>query len=136
MPDTPAIDVVVALIIRDRRVLMGERRRTKVYPLHWEFPGGKLEPGETHTEALRRELHEELGIDAKVGEHFFSELATYGNGMTYDIRYHLVRSFNGEIDNTEFERVGWFSQEELPSLVHLSGNDRILRKIAEEGIPH
>lgn len=130
-----SIDVAVGLIVQHGRVLMGERRSGKVYPLHWEFPGGKLEPSETHAEALARELQEELGIIADVAEHYFSEVATYSNGMTYDIRYHIVRHFTGDVDNREFNSVAWFTREELPTLLHLSGNERILRKLNEDGIP-
>jgi 8-oxo-dGTP diphosphatase len=132
--DSP-IAVAVALIVRDRTVLMGQRRPTKVYPLHWEFPGGKLESGETHEAALARELHEELGIQATIDELIFSELASYSTGATYDIRYHIVRSYSGDIQNHEFESVGWFSREDLPGLLHLTGNERILKKLDEEGIP-
>lgn len=114
---------------------MGERRAQKVYPLHWEFPGGKLEAGESHEVALARELREELGIGARIAEPFFAETATYSNGMTYDIQYYMVREYSGAIQNNEFERVGWFTREDLRTLLHLTGNDRILRKLDEEGIP-
>jgi 8-oxo-dGTP diphosphatase len=129
------IKVAVALLLKDGCVLMGERRPEKVYPLHWEFPGGKLEDGETATEAMKRELQEELAIDIQDAEEFMSEVATYSNGMTYDIRYYLVRSWHGEVKNQEFHRVLWVSNEALPTLLHLSGNKNILDRFAHEGIP-
>src|ERR1039457_3254846 len=58
-----SIAIAVALILKDGCVLMGERRADKGYPLHWEFPGGKLEFGEMDFDALRRELKEELSIE-------------------------------------------------------------------------
>ncbi len=129
------IAVAVGLLLEHGCVLMGERRAEKIYPLHWEFPGGKLEPGETRAQALRRELKEELGIEILQAEEWFSETATYSNGVTYDIAYFLVRSWDGALENREFERVRWVSQQELPTLLHLSGNKRILDRLLSEGIP-
>jgi 8-oxo-dGTP diphosphatase len=129
------VRVAVALLVRDSSVLMGERRPDKVYPLHWEFPGGKIEAGETAQDALRRELREELGIEMADAILWDSEIATYSNGMTYGISYFLVRSWNGEISNMEFNRVEWISNEVLPTLLHLSGNKAILERLMLEGIP-
>ena len=130
-----AIPVAVALIVRNGCVLMGERRPDKVYPLHWEFPGGKLEAGETALQALRRELLEELSIEIEDAEEWFHEVATYSNGMTYDLCYFLVRSWNGGVLNNEFNRILWMSEEILPTLTHLTGNKNILERIQDEGIP-
>ena len=114
---------------------MCQRPDTKIYPLHWEFPGGKVEPGETKPQALVRELHEELGIDAVAGEEYFNEIASYSNGLTYDITYFLVYEFEPEPVNKEFNAIGWIDEETLPTLLHLSGNDRILKQFYEHGIP-
>jgi 8-oxo-dGTP diphosphatase len=129
------VRVAVALLVRDGRVLMGERKAEKVYPLHWEFPGGKIEAGETAQDALKRELKEELGIEIAGTEMWDSEIATYSNGMTYGISYFLVRSWNGEISNVEFNRIEWITNEVLPTLLHLSGNKAILERLMLEGIP-
>ncbi len=129
------VRVAVALLVRDGLVLMGERRTDKVYPLHWEFPGGKIEAGETAQDALQRELREELGIEMSDAELWDSEIATYSNGMTYGISYFLVRQWNREISNMEFNRVEWISNEVLPTLLHLSGNKAILERLIHEGIP-
>ena len=129
------ISVAVALLLKDGCVLMGERRTDKIYPLHWEFPGGKLEADETAVQALRRELREELDIDIMDAEEWFSEVATYSNGITYDISYFLVREWKGEVYNREFNQVGWINSELLPTLQHLSGNANILDRLSREGIP-
>src|ERR1700691_5298657 len=60
--------VVAALILKDGKVLVCQRTRHQTMPLKWEFPGGKIEEGEQPRDALRRELDEELGIDATIGE--------------------------------------------------------------------
>ncbi|HZK75507.1 MAG TPA: NUDIX domain-containing protein [Candidatus Kapabacteria bacterium] len=129
------VRVAVALLVKDGCVLMGERRPEKIYPLHWEFPGGKLEEGESAIEAVERELREELSIEIQGAEEWFSELATYSNGMTYDISFFLVRSWRGEIVNHEFHNIAWISRDILPTLLHLPGNRRILERLMREGIP-
>jgi 8-oxo-dGTP diphosphatase len=130
-----SVGVAVALLLRDGCVLMGERRPDKVYPLHWEFPGGKIEAGETALEAIKRELLEELGIEIAGAELWDSETATYSNGMTYAISYFLVRQWKEEISNLEFNRVEWISEAALPNLIHLSGNKAVLARLMREGIP-
>jgi 8-oxo-dGTP diphosphatase len=129
------VRAAVALLVQDGSVLMGERRPDKIYPLHWEFPGGKMEAGETAVDALLRELHEELGIEIADAELWDSEIASYSNGMTYGISYFIVRSWKSEISNMEFNRVEWISNEVLPTLLHLSGNKAILERLILEGIP-
>ncbi len=129
------IPVAVGVLVKDGCVLMGERSASKVYPLHWEFPGGKLEPGEQPIDALKRELHEELSIDVREAQEWFTEVATYSNGTTYEITYFLVRSWQGEIENSEFNTIDWISNEMLPTLLHLSGNKRVLERLQREGIP-
>ena len=134
MSETPT-PVAVGLIVQDGHVLMGERRPEKIYPLHWEFPGGKLEPTEDALQALQRELREELAIDVLDAEEWHNEVASYSNGMTYDITYFVVRDWSGEPHNHEFHRVEWISDEMLPTLLHLSGNENVLDRLIREGIP-
>lgn len=126
--------VSVGLLLKDGYVLMGERLPTKEYPLHWEFPGGKLDTYEDTVSALRRELNEELAIDICDAEEWFNELALYSNGKAYDVTYFLVRSWKGEIVNREFNRIAWVSREMLPTLLHLSGNKRIVKRLIRKGI--
>jgi 8-oxo-dGTP diphosphatase len=68
-PSAPrTIRVVAAVLERDGRYLITQRRATAVLPLMWEFPGGKVEPGETDQQALKRELKHRLGVDIDVGK--------------------------------------------------------------------
>ena len=114
---------------------MCQRRTDKSYPLHWEFPGGKVEAGETLMQALQRELLEELVITITDAEQWFEDVMTYSNGLTYHVTFFLVRKFEGELINTEFNEIGWFTAPELDFIQQLSGNLNILEKIAEEGLP-
>lgn len=129
------IPVVTALLLRDERVLMCQRRSDKPYPFYWEFPGGKVETGESLLEALKRELKEELLIDITEAEPWFEDIMTYSNAITYHVTFFLVKDFHGEPVNTEFHTIGWFSSPELDFLQQLSGNLNILEKIATEGLP-
>lgn len=129
------IPVVTALLIKDGKVLMCQRRPDKLYPLHWEFPGGKVEVGESLLQALQRELSEELMITVSDAESWYEDTMTYSNGLTYHVTFFLVREFQGELVNTEFNEIGWFTTAELDFIQQLSGNLNILEKIAEEGIP-
>lgn len=129
------VRVVTGLIVRDGTVLMGERHAEKIYPLHWEFPGGKVEPGETLLEALKRELWEELRVDTHNAREYFEDTMTYSNGITYHVTFFIVSHITGEPVNTEFNSIGWFSAQELQSLVHLSGNAQIIERLVREGIP-
>lgn len=129
------VRVVTGLIVRDGKVLMCERRKNKIYALHWEFPGGKVEAGETLVEALRRELLEELRVDAYEPREFFEDTMTYSNGITYHVTFFIVSQITGEPVNTEFNSIGWFSANELSALLHLSGNSQIIDRLVTEGIP-
>ena len=79
--------------------LVCQRTRHQTMPLKWEFPGGKIEEGEQPRDALRRELEEELGIHAKVGDEIARLQHTYPNGGTVELRFFVVREYerrNGE----------------------------------------
>jgi 8-oxo-dGTP diphosphatase len=122
-------EVVVGIISRGDRVLACQRRADARYPLKWEFPGGKIEKGETPHEALARELHEELDIHAEVGDEFHRQEWTYPDGVdnpkkdgAFRVFYYYVRSFTGTPINRVFEQIRWVSLHELQSLDILDGN--------------
>src|SRR5437762_2327238 len=84
-------------------------------PLKWEFPGGKIEEGEQPRDALRRELDEELGIDARIGEEVARIRHAYKNGGTVELRFYVVQDFKGKLENRIFRDVRWAKRSELPS---------------------
>lgn len=103
------IDVAVAVVMRpDGSVLWGSRPEGKPYAGYWEFPGGKVEPGETVWHALVRELHEELGITAVEGGPWFVIEHDYEHAL---VRLHLYRvwAFEGEPQSLEGQAFAWDS---------------------------
>jgi 8-oxo-dGTP diphosphatase len=128
--------VVVGILWRNGRVLACQRKKDARYPLKWEFPGGKIEPGETPGAALVRELREELSIDAVVAEELhrqswvYAEHAAGGGTGAFDVRYIAVRSFTGEPVNRAFEQILWVRPSELERMDILEGNRETIRRLA------
>jgi 8-oxo-dGTP diphosphatase len=109
----PQIQVAAAVIERDGCILIGQRKRGSKHSLKWEFPGGKLEPGETPRAALERELREELAIQAVIGEELDSYNIQYPGGTLTRLFFFRVTEFSGEPQNLDFEQIVW----ERPSLL-------------------
>ncbi len=96
----------------------------------WEFPGGKIEPGESPQEALARELAEELGIDAEVGPAITRIRHHYRRGGAVDLQFFAVRRFTGEIDNHIYQQVRWVKLEELPAYRFLAADRELIKDLA------
>ena len=95
--------VVAAVIERDGQVLIGQRPAGKRHGLKWEFPGGKVEPGEAPEDALRRELEEELGIQAVIGVEIADYEYTYPGREPIRLIFFTVEEFTGLIENRVFQ---------------------------------
>jgi 8-oxo-dGTP diphosphatase len=122
--------VVAALIIRDSKILVCQRTRHQTLPLKWEFPGGKIESDESPEAALRRELEEELGIEAEIGRKVAVIEHRYGNGAAVTLQFFLVERFSGEIQNRIFRDIRWVSREEMPTFDFLEADVALVRDIA------
>ena len=99
--------------------------------LKWEFPGGKIEPGETAEQALSRELDEELGIAAVIGPRIAQIRHRYRNGGVIDLQFFTVRNFTGELDNRIFNAVQWTPLSALPTFDFLAADLGLIRDLSE-----
>lgn len=126
--------VAAALVVRGTEVLVCQRTRHQTMPLKWEFPGGKIEPGEQPADGLRRELEEELGILARIGDEVARIQHVYKNGGAVELRFFLVREFEGEVENRIFADVQWAERTRLPEYDFLQADKALVRKIAAGGI--
>jgi 8-oxo-dGTP diphosphatase len=124
------IRVVAAIMTRGDEILICQRTRHQSKPLKWEFPGGKIEFGEQPRDALRRELEEELGIQADVGDEVERITHTYEDGGTVELRFYVVPSFDGELDNRIFRDVQWVHRSKLPDYDFLEADTPLVRELA------
>ena len=123
------LQVVAAVIERDGRILIAQRKRDGKHPLKWEFPGGKVEPGELPVAALARELHEELDIDASIGVQLDSYEICYPGGRPLRLLFFRVIEWHGEPRNLVFEQIVWEHPERLRDYDFLEGDAAFLRKL-------
>ena len=131
-PSSPSVkQVVAALIFKDDLILVCQRTRHQTMPLKWEFPGGKIEEGEQPRDALRRELNEELGIDATIGEEVARIRHEYRNGSAVELRFYAVREYKGEIENRIFKDMRWATRPDLASFDFLEADLQLVRELAE-----
>ena len=122
--------VVAALILKNGEVLVCQRTRHQSMPLKWEFPGGKIEDGEQPRDALRRELEEELGIDAHIGEEVARIRHDYKNGGSVELRFYVVNEYTGEMENRIFRDVRWAKRSELPKYDFLEADLELVKDLA------
>jgi 8-oxo-dGTP diphosphatase len=122
--------VVAALIVKDGKILVCQRTRHQVMPLKWEFPGGKIETGEQPRDALRRELDEELGIDAKIGEEVARIQHNYKGGGAVELRFYVVQEYRGELENRIFQDVQWADRKNLPDYDFLEADLELVKDLA------
>lgn len=124
------MEVVAAVIERDGRILICQRKRGGRHALKWEFPGGKVEPGEDSATALARELREELQIEAAIGPRIHRETVRYPKGPTIRLEFYHVTEFSGEPVNLEFEQIVWEDRRILATYDFLEGDVEFVKTLA------
>jgi len=120
--------VAAAVIERDDRFLLTRRQRGVHLEGYWEFPGGKCEPGETHTTCLVREIREELGVEAAVGDELFATTHAYADRR---VELHFLRC---TLDETPAPQLGqemrWVAREELATLAFPPADTELIQMLA------
>lgn len=136
MAEKRVIEVAAAFIAEGDRVLLARRKRGDELGELWEFPGGEVEEDEDLRECLARELREELGVEAAVGEELACVIHDYGKIV---VRLHLLRAkvVKGEVRPLDCEEVRWFGFSELASLPLAPADRELLGELVAQGIiPH
>lgn len=123
--------VVAGILVRGDEILCCQRAKNDPFPLKWEFPGGKIEPGESPAAALARELTEELDIRAEIGAQVDLFRHSYTPGIVIELYFFRINSWTGEIRNLIFHDVRWVKRDEIHSLDFLEADLQLVREIAE-----
>lgn len=127
------IDVAAAVLLRaDGAFLLAQRPAGKVYAGWWEFPGGKIEPGEAPAQALARELHEELGIDIGEAYPWLTRVYTYPHG-TVRLRFFRVLGWQGDPHPREDQAIAWQGIDAPMAAPMLPANAPVLASLALPG---
>ena len=126
----PPLLVSAGIISRDGRVLVGQRRKGDRHAFKWEFPGGKVERGETPRQALVRELWEELAIQAQVGHELARYEHDYSSGSRVHLLFFAVSAFVGEPAARVFEQISWIELTALRTLDFLEGDVDFIRRLS------
>jgi len=120
------VQVVAAILERDGRILIGQRKPGQSHPLQWEFPGGKVEPGETPEQALARELEEELAIGAAAGVEIARYPYQYPGRDRIELIFFRVESYTGQPQNLVFQAMRWEPAQGLASFDFVEGDREFL----------
>ena len=122
-------DVTAAVIIRNEKVLITRRAADEKHAGWWEFPGGKVEDGESPEVCLRRELMEELGVDALIGDLLAESVFRYETGAIRLLAYR-AEIITGEIHLSVHDECQWVSAEDLLQFKLLPADRPIAEKLA------
>jgi 8-oxo-dGTP diphosphatase len=116
------VQVVAGIIEREGRILICRRTREQSHALKWEFPGGKVEPGETAGQALERELEEELGIRGARGAEITRYEYIYPGKNPIELIFFRVTEFDGEPVNLIFHEMRWEPPRKLTGFDFVEGD--------------
>lgn len=122
--------VVAAIVERDGLLLICQRRSDRSHAGQWEFPGGKVEPGEAERDALRRELREELGIEADVGDLVARAEHHYAETNIVALSFYRVTTFAGEPANRDFAQIAWVAPRDLAGYDFLAADRDLVRRLS------
>jgi len=125
------VEVVAGILLEEGEVLLGRRTAGQAFPLQWEFPGGKVEPGETPEAALVREFREEVGIAIEVGDLYDEiEYDRPDRPLRIRVRFYLARRLSGVPRPLEVAEVAWVRLEDLPAMDFIPFNRSVVGRLA------
>ncbi|HEY1337874.1 MAG TPA: (deoxy)nucleoside triphosphate pyrophosphohydrolase [Bryobacteraceae bacterium] len=124
---------MAAIIERGGRILICQRKLVQSHPLQWEFPGGKVEPGETPAQALARELEEELGIRGAAGPEITRYQFTYPGKKPISLIFFRIDQFAGEPENRIFHEMRWEEPRRLHEYDFVEGDTDFIRTLTYTG---
>jgi 8-oxo-dGTP diphosphatase len=124
------VQVVAAILERDGKILIGQRKAEQSHPLKWEFPGGKVEAGETPEQALARELEEELGIAGAAGPEITRYQYTYPGKNPIQLYFFRITGFQGEPVNRIFHALRWEPRHLLAGFDFVEGDIDFIRGLS------
>ena len=130
--EKPRLRVVAAVAIRDGRVLVARRLEDAAFAGMWEFPGGKVEPGETDEGALRRELREELDVEATAGVLIATNSHEYADRIV-DLFFYFVRLTGTEPRPLGCSELRWIEPADTGAIPFLDGDARFLESLRAPG---
>ena len=122
--------VVAGLLWRDGQLLICQRGAHGAFPGKWEFPGGKIEGGESPEAALRRELHEELGINAEIAEEVWRTAHQYPGHTAIELIFFSVRQFEGDLERRAFQQIRWVDPQGLARYDFLEADKPLIEQLA------
>jgi len=127
-PDATLVVAVGVVADSQGRLLIGERPQGKAYAGQWEFPGGKVEPGETVFEALVREFREELNLQIEAAHSLFSCAHAYPD-REVELHFWQVTEYQGKARGVEGQNLRWVHSDDLTSVNFLEGNRALLKRV-------
>ena len=129
MKEQKSILVAAGIVIDGGRVLICQRHHSDPYGMQWEFPGGKVEEGEDLKASLRRELNEELAIQAEIDEEVYRLRHQYPD-RNVEVIFFAVRRFSGKVRNQVFEAIEWVERSRLTEFNFLEADRELVRQIS------
>ena len=129
-PGDKPILVTAAILLDGESILICQRHHSDAYGLQWEFPGGKIHSGESLEASLRRELGEELGIEATVGAEVFRLRHHYPDRFV-EVAFFKIREYQGTIQNLVFEKIEWAPRRELARYRFLEADRGLVEKLVQ-----
>jgi 8-oxo-dGTP diphosphatase len=125
--------VTAALLRHDHKILIAQRNNSGRFANKWEFPGGKIDPGETPQQALHRELQEELGLETSIGALFSDTLYTHEQGKIRQFTYwvdFITAPINVEL--SEHQAIAWVSPVEIVNYEFAGADLAVVEKLHRE----